>query len=80
MVGARACEWCGWHADKCDAVHIVDEGPEDASNAIALCPNCHRIFDDVVRPRFHKALAAYVTKHGALPPSWEQSNKIRRKV
>jgi predicted restriction endonuclease len=64
-----------------DAVHIIDEKEwksklhqDSKINGIPLCPNCHRVFDEVLRPYLHRAL----DKFGAcgLPTSWKKSNKI----
>lgn len=36
--GAKPCEWCGWQSARRDAAHIIDEGPENDTNALCLCP------------------------------------------
>jgi hypothetical protein len=73
----KPCEVCGTTHVPRHAAHIVDEteghgGPSDW-NALSLCPNCHTIFDELLRPKLHRAL----TEHGVvgLPRSWQQSNK-----
>ena len=76
------CVICG--AQFADAVHIIDprdwknkNNPKLAQqpiNGITLCPNCHRAFDDRLRPYLHKALKAFGLKN--LPKTWETSNKL----
>jgi predicted restriction endonuclease len=75
------CVMCGTRYPLPDAVHIVDEkewiarvGSDRQVNGIPLCPNCHRIFDEVLRPYLHKALAEFGSTQ--LPTSWVQNNKI----
>ncbi len=75
-VALKPCESCGWRAGRRFASHIIDEGPEREWNAISLCPNCSTVFDERVRPRFHKALAKFGAK--SLPKSWEKDNKLSR--
>jgi hypothetical protein len=64
-----------------DAVHIIDAsewkaavGSDRQVNGIPLCPNCHRVFDEILRPYLHRALAEFGAKN--LPKSWAKSNKI----
>jgi hypothetical protein len=56
---------CGAKHIRPDAAHIIDEkewkskdkkGNDSKFNGIPLCPNCHRVFDEVLRPRLYKAL------------------------
>ena len=69
------CEWCGWKAASRHAAHIIDEIKNSKDwNALSLCPNCHAVFEDMVRPKLYKALSEYGVKD--LPRSWERSNKI----
>jgi hypothetical protein len=73
------CEMCGCSHVPRDAAHVVDEikgaGPGDC-NALSLCPTCHRVFEDSLRPKLFRALThAGVEK---LPTSWERSNKSSR--
>ena len=74
------CLMCGARYPLPDAVHIIDEkewkrkhGCDRQVNGIPLCPNCHRVFDEVLRPYLYKALLAF----GAigLPESWKTNNK-----
>ncbi len=72
---------CGKRYPLPDAVHIIDEKEwkeklhqDSKINGIPLCPNCHRIFDEVFRPYLYRALK----KFGCigLPASWSKNNKI----
>jgi len=39
------CQICGWNKASCDIHHIVEvcnNGSNDQSNLIVICPNCHR--------------------------------------
>jgi predicted restriction endonuclease len=74
--GAHPCEWCGWQSARRDAAHIIDEGPETDANALCLCPNCHRVFEEKIRPKLHVALADWMANHHRLPRSWECDNKL----
>ena len=76
----RPCLMCGTICPPPDAAHIIDEreweasvGCDRQSNGIPLCPNCHRVFDEVLRPRLCKALKEFGTSN--LPESWRTSNK-----
>jgi hypothetical protein len=49
-----------------DAVHIIDEKEWKSKHAcdrrvdgMPLCPNCHRVFDDVLRPKLLHALEPF---------------------
>ena len=77
----KPCVMCGKKYPLPDAVHIIDEkewkdriGHDSKDNGIPLCPNCHRVFDEVFRPYLYKALK----KFGAvnLPLSWQKNNKL----
>ena len=72
----KPCEWCGWQSARRDAAHIIDEGPENDTNAMCLCPNCHRVFEEKIRPKLHLALVDWMKTHGKLPESWSRDNKI----
>jgi predicted restriction endonuclease len=72
---------CGKNYPLPDAVHIVDEkewkkelGEDDKINGIPLCPNCHRVFDEVFRPYLFRALKKFGTNN--LPTCWSRNNKI----
>ena len=57
------CVMCGKTYPLPDAVHIIDEkewksklDQDSKINGIPLCPNCHRVFHEVLRPYLHRAL------------------------
>jgi predicted restriction endonuclease len=75
------CVMCGTKYPLPDAIHIIDEkewvekvGSDKQVNGIPLCPNCHRIFDEILRPKLFEAL----TEFGSLklPKTWKGNNKI----
>jgi len=75
------CVMCGRTYPLPDAVHIIDEkewkakhGSDLQVNGIPLCPNCHRVFDEVLRPYLYRALNAFGASD--LPESWRKNNKI----
>ena len=75
------CVMCGTEYPLPDAVHIIDEtewkarvGCDRQTNGIPLCPNCHRVFDEVLRPYLFRALNEFGSKE--LPVSWQKNNKI----
>ena len=75
------CVMCGKSYPLPDAVHIIDEkewkskvGTDRQVNGIPLCPNCHRVFDEILRPYLHRALKAFGCT--GLPGSWVKSNEI----
>jgi predicted restriction endonuclease len=75
------CVMCGVRYPLPDAVHIVDEKEWKAVhscdrqiNGIPLCPNCHRVFDEVLRPYLYRALSAFGAT--GLPKSWAVNNKL----
>jgi hypothetical protein len=75
------CLMCGVRYPLPDAVHIIDEkewkgrvGCDRQVNGIPLCPNCHRVFDEVLRPFLYKALLDFGAT--GLPDSWKKNNKV----
>ncbi len=77
------CLMCGAIHIRPDAVHIIDEkewkskhpkGYDSVINGMPLCPNCHRAFEEILRPRLFKALSKYGAKE--LPSCWKTSNKL----
>jgi HNH endonuclease len=77
----RPCVMCGRSYPLPDAVHIIDEnewkeevGEDRQSNGIPLCPNCHRIFDEELRPHLFRALKEFGSEH--IPKCWKKSNKL----
>ena len=83
IVKDKPCFMCGARHLVPDAAHIVDKGEWEKKlgsdrqvNGIPLCPNCHRIFEDQLRPRLYKALKEFGTR--GLPQCWRSSNKGSR--
>jgi hypothetical protein len=78
----RPCEMCGASHVGRHAAHVIDEiaGSGGAFggdwNALSLCPSCHAVFEDTLRPKLYRALKEFGTSN--LPPSWAQSNKVAR--
>lgn len=77
----RPCHMCGAVYPPPDAVHIIDEkewkatkGRDSQVNGIPLCPNCHRVFDEYLRPKLFQALTLFGSLN--LPNSWKRNNKI----
>lgn len=75
------CLMCGATYPLPDAVHIIDEkewksvhGCDRQVNGIPLCPNCHRVFDEVLRPFMYRALSSFGST--GLPKSWSTNNKL----
>jgi hypothetical protein len=80
-IAASPCEWCGWAAGRRHAAHIIDEiksAGEGRWNALSLCPNCATVFDEVIRPKLHRALKEYGATN--LPPSWSKDDKISQAI
>ena len=73
-IAKAPCAWCGWTAGRRHAAHMFDEGPDAEWNAISLCSNCSTVFDEVIRPKFCKALQEYAC--AKLPQSWRKDNEI----
>jgi len=72
---------CGRSYPLPDAVHIIDEkewkqviNHDSKVNGMPLCPNCHRIFDEVLKPYIWEAFKKYGVKN--MPIGWSKSNKI----
>jgi hypothetical protein len=74
-IAERHCEWCGWSSGRRHCCHIVDEVKGHPEwNAISLCPNCHYVFEEKVRPLLYRALLEYGAT--GLPHSWSKDNKL----
>ena len=74
------CVMCGCKYPLPDAAHIIYEkeckkqkGNDSKVNGIPLCPSCHRVFDEILRPYLYKALREFGAKD--LPKCWSKSNK-----
>ncbi len=77
------CVLCGTTHVRPDAAHIIDEeewrernGMDRQLNGMPLCPNCHRVFDEVLRPRLYRALEHFGCED--LPDSWRKNNKLSK--
>ena len=77
----RPCGMCGIRFPLPDAVHIIDEKEwkekkefDRQCNGIPLCPNCHRVFDEYLRPKLFEALNEFGVQ--GLPQCWRRSNKL----
>ena len=75
------CLMCGTLYPLPDAVHIIDKKEwrsrvqsDRQVNGMPLCPNCHRIFDEVLRPRLAAALHEFGTQ--GVPECWSRNNKL----
>jgi|SRR5713226_7730122 len=75
------CVMCGTRFPLPEAAHIIDGtewtqkiGSEQLVNGIPLCPNCHKVFDDVLRPYLFRALESFGAT--GLPKCWKKSNKV----
>ena len=75
------CVMCGSNYPLPDAVHIIDQkewkkqcGNDSKDNGIPLCPNCHRVFDEILKPYLYRALLKYGSTN--LPKGWAKSNKL----
>jgi len=75
------CVMCGTIFPLPEAAHIIDEKEWTArleadrqKNGIPLCPNCHKIFDEVLRPYLYGALKLFGARR--IPKCWRRSNKI----
>jgi len=72
---------CGGRFPLPEAAHIIDFsewkeriGSDRQVNGIPLCPNCHKVFDEVLRPYLYNALKHFGID--GLPDCWKKSNKI----
>jgi hypothetical protein len=76
------CLMCGATYPLPDAAHIIVEKEwksrdklacDRQVNGIPLCPNCHRVFYEVLRPKLLEALRDFGST--GLPNSWKVNNK-----
>ena len=77
----KPCVMCGKTYPLPDAVHIIDEkewknviGHDSKINGIPLCPNCHRVFDDVLKPYIYKSFEKFGVIN--MPKGWSKNNKV----
>ena len=79
----NGCEWCGRRIPSLpnqglEQAHIFadEHGPQHGWNVFSLCPTCHIIFDEVIKPKLRKAFANAVGGFND-PPSHKASPKIK---
>lgn len=75
------CVMCGSTFPLPEAAHIIDEKEwkekhkvDRQVNGIPLCPNCHKVFEEVLRPYLYRSLKEFGVK--GLPHCWSKSNKL----
>jgi len=75
------CVMCGSTYPLPEAAHIIDQkewkkkhGVDRQVNGIPLCPNCHKVFEEILRPYLYSALSEYGCT--GLPDGWKKSNKV----
>lgn len=77
---AKPCKWCGNAVVNRNASHIVDEASNEVrdkeDNLINLCPNCHALFDEVIKPTLFRAITLY--SGGKVPSSWKVCSRVRK--
>ena len=76
------CEWCGrkipgvperqnarFKRYGLDFFHIIsrNNGPTQEWNGFVLCPTCHRLFDEVIKPKIISALEVAVSGFPEIP-------------
>jgi hypothetical protein len=84
---AEGCEWCGTRIPAMksktgrktgglERAHILAKGnaPEHEWNVFILCPTCHKIFDEVIKPRMQAALETAVCGFAENPSSKDISH------
>ncbi len=49
--------------------HIIENGSDSDINCLALCPNCEKSFDIILKPILFKAIKEI--NDGKIPESWE---------
>ena len=87
---SAGCEWCGtkipaikakgkngWDTHGLESAHIIarEFAPEHEWNVFILCPTCHKIFDEVIKPRVQRALEIAVTGYPN-PPTAKQRDYV----
>ncbi len=84
---AAGCEWCGARfpaieSQSCglDSCHIIarEYASEHSWNVFLLCPNCHRIFDQVVKPKLQRAIHTALTGFGDSPADTEKKYVVAK--
>jgi len=49
--------------------HIIEDGPNIQDNFLALCPNCEKSFDNMMKPAIYGAFTAIMD--GKVPETWK---------
>jgi hypothetical protein len=49
--------------------HIIEDGPNTQNNFLALCPNCEKSFDNMMKPAIYEALTTITD--GTVPETWK---------
>ena len=49
--------------------HIIEGGPNTQNNFLALCPNCEKSFDNMMKPAIYEALTTITG--GTVPETWK---------
>ena len=81
------CEWCGrkipgiperessrYKKYGLDFCHIISRSnaPKQEWNGFVLCPTCHRLFDEVIKPKIIQALETSVSGFPEIPTKPEK--------
>ena len=84
---SAGCEWCGARFpaienQSCglDSCHIIarEYAPEHEWNVFLLCPNCHRIFDQIVKPKLQRAIKIALSGFGDTPGDPEKKYVVAK--
>jgi predicted restriction endonuclease len=75
------CVMCGTTFPSPEAAHIIDKKEwrskkqaDRQVNGMPLCPNCHKVFEEVMRPYLYLSLEEFGAT--GLPECWKKSNKV----
>jgi 5-methylcytosine-specific restriction endonuclease McrA len=49
--------------------HIIDSGSNIKENLLALCSNCEKSFDEIIKPAIYKAIMIH--NNGKIPEEWK---------
>jgi hypothetical protein len=49
--------------------HIIEDGPDREINCLALCPNCEKSFDKVLKPLIYNAITKI--NNCEIPERWK---------
>lgn len=51
------------------AAHIIEKGPKTKINFLALCSNCEKSFDKIIKPAIYNAISEI--NKGKIPNDWK---------